>query len=132
VDTDYWAEGLLKKIPFCYKFSAGGLLYQKYDNHSDAKTAARQGKVAVVFALGQTFLYLPLCFEKLMDEDVRRLIGDHFRLSGIEESRFEIVSEAGYCSLDLPTCWRNDWYTFDERPLRSFVSSLTGGFCGLF
>jgi hypothetical protein len=24
----------------------------------------------------------------------------------------------------LPTCWRADWYTFDERCLRAFVAAL--------
>jgi hypothetical protein len=99
-------------------------MYLKFDTHTEAKQAAREGKTAVVLAFGQTFLYLPSRFQNLLGNDLCRLVGNHFRLGELDQIRFELEDENGCYSVVLPSCWRADWYTFDERHLRAFVAAL--------
>ena len=83
-------------------------MYLKFDTHTEVKQAAREGKTAVVLALGQTFLYLPSRFRNLLGNDLSRLVGNHFRLGELDQIRFELEDENGCYSVALPTCWRAD------------------------
>lgn len=99
-------------------------MYFKFDTHTEATQAARQGQMAVVFSFSQTYMYLPVRYLMLADEDVGRLISECFRLGDLNDSKSIIVDEGGYCSLNLPTCWRPKLYFFDETTLCTFVTSL--------